>query len=441
MIAISLFFSFIIALVFLSASIVVLLSHMYFNQTVPSFIANDPGLIVLHFASLVTIIPLAYVLSHQYHLKDAILSMLHLAIKTDEAIFDNIRELIIITDTDYTILSVNDAVEKTLQQPRLQIIKKPLFESIFLKDSAGNLVTKEKIESISLGEDTQNELFTLMRTPISENRFTLQIQPIKDLHGKINRISFIFSPINDTSATATTTLVTIQKAQVKYEALLEDIKNKISKKSSEDLTVEIVSLEKIEKDIAAFQQLQDSNFRLSLGKIDLAQLSKEVTFLEKDFATLLGVSLNFKIQNFGENDIRPLTVENFHGSIENFTGPFFKARCDMRLLSVLTKKLIDLMLYIASSQQSPVVSVSIEPKNKKVLTIKVVGTCPLLQKHEFSKLYEPYYGDLATKMNLQQGSGLDGILIKMISEKINAPISIAYNSKLSQLSFNLEIVR
>jgi PAS domain-containing protein len=140
MIALSFLFSFSIAVIFLLLSLIVLFLDVSAMHNLIIFFQKDLSTIILQMVSFVTIIPMAYIVSQQYHIKEAISNAIRTKVTTDEAILERVNELIIVTDTHLRILSVNDAVERTLQKSRSELIDKPLFDMFLLKDVTGALV-------------------------------------------------------------------------------------------------------------------------------------------------------------------------------------------------------------------------------------------------------------------------------------------------------------
>src|SRR5882724_445421 len=134
MIGLSFIFSFSLAVFFLFSCLIVLFIDVSFFPNAFALLVNDPGLTLLQFASLLVIIPIAYIISRQYHMKDALAGALRAKIQTTEAIIQSLPELIIVTDEYFKILSTNDATVRTLQRSRSELLDKPLFDILLLKD-------------------------------------------------------------------------------------------------------------------------------------------------------------------------------------------------------------------------------------------------------------------------------------------------------------------
>src|SRR5579859_1905452 len=121
MIGLCFIFSFWAALFFLVTSFIVIFLDIAFHQNIVSVFLDDPSTLILQVVSLISIIPIAYVVSQKYHVKDWLSSVLRKKVLTDETILESLHELIIVTDSNLRILSVNDAVERTLRQSRSEL--------------------------------------------------------------------------------------------------------------------------------------------------------------------------------------------------------------------------------------------------------------------------------------------------------------------------------
>lgn len=188
MIALSFLFSFSIAVIFLLFAFVTIFIDMSFYQNVMTLLLHSPTMILLQVVSLLSIIPLAYLVSEHYHTREILANLLRQKVNRDETIFSNLSEMIIVTDETLIILSVNDAAIKSLQHSRATLLGKPLFDVLLLKDGKNKLVTKETFSKIS-----SSETFTLMRSPSAKRTVNLQIQAIKNRQEGQHEIGFIIT--------------------------------------------------------------------------------------------------------------------------------------------------------------------------------------------------------------------------------------------------------
>ena len=438
MIGVSFIFSFPIAMLFLLISFIIIFIDISLYQSIAAILLEDPTTIVLQVISLISIIPLSYIVAQQYHAKDILSRRLKKRLATDDAIFSNLNEMVIITDSEFFIISVNDAAARMLQQSRSELLEKLLFNVLLLKNQNNKLLTKEtffpegKVDKF-IGE------FTLMRSPIPQKQITIQAQPITrpDDAKAITEISFIISYVN--ASTESSTTVTRDRARARYDALMQRIKKQLGKIEEKKTKENLLLLEKIEKDIYILPLIKTYAEKHEAGPIDLAQLCKQIVTLNEDFAKRWDVAINFALPNFGEKDIAPLTVKNYPVKPEQLTGPFFTVSCDVRQIEFAIQKLLDIAILLASNETTPHVTLNVERAEQESVLVHIAGSCPLLKEEELKAILIPYYDTLNNKTNLQIGSGLEGFIVKQITETLSLPLAMKYDEDKSEAVFALRI--
>lgn len=427
MIGLCFIFTFPSALVFLVVSFAVIFVDISFHQSITSLFLENPSSIVLQVVSLISIIPIAYVISQKYHVKDWLASVLRKKVLADEIILESLHELIIVTDSNFRILSVNDAVERTLLQSRSELLYTPIFNALLLKDKHGNLVTKETFfpkGDLSEKPIAITDSFTIFKSSLPQRDVTIQVETITDVETNINQVSFILSSVQQVAPVANTTNAMIERARVAYEAMSEDIKKKLSLSQPNEIQTQMILLDKIESDIYNTLLRKGGVIKNATSRIDIAKLCKHVVALEQDFANGFHVGIDFKLTNFDQEDIAPLTVKNFQVTPDELTGPFFTVACDVKNIELVIKKLLDMSVFLASTENNPHITVSIARTEKELITIKINGSCPVIKQEEQSNMFVPYYGVLAEKTNLRLGSGLEGFLVQTISDTLQLPLII-----------------
>lgn len=341
---------------------------------------------------------------------------------THELSGNSLNEFVIVTDPSLTILSLNDAAAAALQKSRAELLNKHLLEVFLLKEKNGNVVSKE---TFAPTKDTEE--YILIRASFPPRNIILHIQSLTDLTGKMNHISFVMRFKDQPLATEAELLnITIDKAKTKYEAISEHVK-KILFQKHKDIGTKILLLQKIENDVFEAQFLQAHIQKNTINKVDLAQLAMQTAKLEQEFANALHVPLTFTIRNFGQQDIQPL-VKDYSIRPDQFTGPFFTVDSDFKKLEIIIKKLIDIGIFLASTESKPGVNLSIEREDQnKTILIQMTTNCPKLPPANFKDLFIPYYGSLSSSTNLRTGSGLEGFLIKNLCEQLNIQVATNYH--------------
>lgn len=439
MIGISLIFNFSVSLLFMVASCVVIALDISSQQNLIMYILNDPYATILQISSLIPILPVSYIISQHYHFKDKLSKMLHSQVIRDETILANIDELIIITDTKLRILSVNDAVEKAIQKSDNEMIGRPIYEILLMKDNKGKLVNNKTFLPDDKGnpKSFSNE-FILVNSRLPQRKIRLFIQPVKDPENKINQISFIISNINQKDQRNYPPSITLTKTKAKHDAIIEKIKQELLHESLAEIRMEIILLEEIQNDIYISQELKYNLEYNDKSHIDVSQLCKQTVLRQQDLASGFKVPLEFKILDFGIEDIAPLTVKNFPVKTDQFTGPFFTVRTDIKSLTIIIKKLLGMGIFLASTETNPFTLLSIQRRDKNSIAIKIESSCPALSNEELTNLTIPYYDELYNKTNLHLGSGLEGYLAKTLCDELNIPLDIKYKNNTITFSLNLK---
>lgn len=442
MIGLCFVFSFPSALIFLCTSFIVIFIDISFRQSITSLFLENPSSIVLQLVSLISIIPIAYIISQKYHVKDWLASVLRKKVMADEVILESLHELIIVTDANFRILSVNDAVERTLRQSRSELLYTPIFDALLLKDNKGNLVTKETF--FPKGDIAEEPIaipdtFTIFKSALPQRDVTIQVETIKDSETNINQVSFILSTLEKTAPVIATTNAMIERARVTYEAMSEDIKKKLAQSQPGEVQIQMILLDKVESDIYNTLLRKGGVIKNVVSRIDIAKLCKNVVVLEQDFAKGFHVDVNFHLANFDQHDIAPLTVQNFQVTPEQLTGPFFTVECDVKNVELVIKKLVDMSVLLASTEANPQVTVNVERGENDVIIVRINASCPIIKKEEQTDMFVPYYGALADKTNLHVGSGLEGYLVQTIHEVIGMPLEIT--PKIGSIEFKVTLNR
>ena len=134
------------SLLFLASSALVLVGSMFLDGSTQSLWLQDPAATILYIISFLSVVPLVLLLTRNYNLKDTIVTLLTNQVKVDENILAELNELVFITDRNGNILAVNDAVEETLLKAGEELLHRPLFSVLFLRDKDGTVINQENLK-------------------------------------------------------------------------------------------------------------------------------------------------------------------------------------------------------------------------------------------------------------------------------------------------------
>ncbi len=440
--ACSFFFSFQIALVFLVFIVIVLGVNTLFSPVLLSSFVTDPVTPLAYFISFFSMLPLAYLLSERYHLKDKLANMLSSQIAVEETILESLHEIVIVTDTSYRILSVNEAAERALHRSRVELINVPLFSVLYVKDKNGNLLKENALSLAAISEKAKKGMaltmqdLLLLSTGAGPTKVSLQVKPIADIEGKITQISFIISDAVQKEEVHKD----LELATTKHQAMIENLKQLLRRENLFALNTKLSLIAKAEQDIFTARLIEDHPVVEKKVRIDIARLCQSLLKGEKELADAFHVLLDFSFINFGKNDIESLIAHaKFALSYQQLTGPFFTVSCDVKQISIVLQKLIEISILLASSEVRPFVKASIARDGNAALIVTITASCPPIIPEQEGDLFVRYYGRLSDRTNLRIGSGLEGYLAKTITGQLNIPLSVEIVEDSGMVIFSLRI--
>jgi hypothetical protein len=118
---------------------------------------------------------------------------------------------------------------------------------------------------------------------------------------------------------------------------------------------------------------------------------------------------------------------------------------DFRWFDYLIQKLVDISIFLASSTTLPLVKLTLEgkqttsSKNSNLIIIKFHCASPILTSEKQKLIFVQNYEELGNETNLKLGSGLEGLIVKYICEKLSIPLNAEFDQQSSNLIFTLEI--
>lgn len=436
---ISLLFSTSTSVMFVLFSFIILISGMVFDKTTLFQLYADPATAILYVISFLSIIPLAQLLVHKYKIKDNILTLLSNQIETEESIMAELNELVFVTGKEARILAINVAVEQVLHKTKEELLNQDLFSVLFLKDKDGKLINKNTLDLDLVLKEKKTKhisgISLLATSSLGNNSVSMSIKPITGLKGEVDQFSFIISGNAHVTADAHKDL---EEASARHNAKTEEMKKRLVIKDQEEFYA-FVLMTKAEQDILTARAIEDHSIEEKKIRVDVAALCKDAIISGKDFALAFHVLLQFDLPNFGKKDIEPMVTSLFQIIPERFTGPFFTAVCEARYLSIAIQKLLEVGVLLASSEKNPQVRLSVDRKNETEFEICVVASAPVVALEEQTDLLSMYYGALASKTNLNRGSGLEGYLAKKITDILNIPLKVDIDQSKNRVSFVLFI--
>jgi PAS domain-containing protein len=434
-IALSFISTFQLSLFFLFSTILLLISDFFIHKNIYLITDRDVFLIVLQVILLLIINPLIYLLAQRYHLRDKLFIKVSQKLMIEESILATVSDLLIITDTYFHILSVNEAAERLLHQSQLSLANKPLFDSLILKGQNGVLINEQTLFKDAKKPESIAGEYVLFKSPQPQRKVTMKVKPLTDVDGKINQICFV---INDSLQNIPSPQI-YAESKARLEAMIEHLKKNCNTKELQGIKSQLLLMQKVEHDLFTIYNIENNLLKPRTFRADVALLARQIIQAEQDFSTFFHHSLTFSLPNFGQADVAPFSVERFPIKPEDLTGPFFTAMVDTTLLSLLFEKLVDLHILLGTSTAALETKVTLERKDAHALLLIVAGRDVILTEDERQGLFEPYYPLITTNTNLRLGSGLEGYLVNKLADLLKYHLQVLYDHSAHTLSFIVEI--
>ena len=301
------------------------------------------------------------------------------------------------------------------------------------------VVTKENLKlGVLLQEKMPLEiqhLSLLGSASFAEGQVSMRIRPITNLQGVAEQISIIVSSAAQVTQGAQKHL---EEAVARHYAMIEELKRRLRATDADNFST-FVLVSKAEKDILTAKAIEEQSIAEKKVSVDVASLCKDAAALEGDFAHAFHVPVQFTLPNFDMNDIAPLVTPLFTIDPARFTGPFYTVFCEVNHLSIAIQKLLDIGVLLASGENDPLVHLRIEREGTSGLIVSITASAPSVALQHTADIFVMYYGALAGKTSLGQGSGLEGYLAKRITDALHVPLNIFPDNEQNHITFQLRI--
>ena len=418
------------SLSFLVLSVALLVMNILLNSQMLALFQDDPGTVLLYFVSFVVVIPLAQFLMYTYHIKDTISKILkeyiQIGEKREESILQGLSEIVVVTDKNLTVISVNESAEKSLGVNAAGIIGKSLLAAVPLKDEAKNPIKAEALSADKVIADKTTRiiqgLLFQFKSDTQPRRVIVQARPITDSDGEVNQIVFI---INDALISDSWQRHSdLEQSRAKFRSLAENLTKSLLGSKLNDKALWAELLVNIEEDLLTAQEIEDHLIKQIISFQDVAFMAKEIVSSKQQLASGLGIYLNFVLpkEEIAENALLSLAESDFPKEALPVSG--FTIPTDKKWLEEVLKKAVDLFLLLASEKSGTKVQLAVIKQGDKAIIISLSCPYPPLDPRQQTELFTQYYGSLQTTTNLKLGSGLEGFIIKSVTSQLNIPLTV-----------------
>lgn len=428
---------------FLIFSLGVLIFHIWYDSNLSQFFRDDPWSTVIYGLSIIIVIPLALFLSHSNSVKNKFTSFLKdyifMSESRQKSIMTALSNLVIVTDKNLSIVSVNTALERLLKLSASQVINKPLFEIIKLKDSAGSPVSPEMLpinQSISdkathfaEGYGLETKIQTLPK-PV-----TIQIKPVTNTQGQVTQIIFVFT--DPTVKIGFNTHPTIEQAVKRHDYLLSLITDPKSNLSASAIQLLILEIAHIEEDVLTVQEMEDHPLQEVIGFEDMVAFIEKIIEAKKHFFILLNALPQLNFEDDTKSEAAFLSIKSSDLNQGTSALSKYSAPVDGYLVKIILEKLIDIGAFITASQpqKQMTVNLTLVDMDKTVL-ININLPSGDMKATDIPNLFLKDYPGLKFP-TLKDSSGLEGYIVSKISKTIQLELTPSLNNITKTLTFSL----
>lgn len=435
------------SLSFLVFSIILLVINILLNPQMLTIFQDDPGTILLYFVSFVVVIPLAQFLMYSYHIKDTLSKILkeyiQIGEKREESILQGLSEIVVVTDRNLNIISINESAEKSLGISASGLIGKSLVTAIPLQDETKNPIKTEalSVDKVIADKTTRiiQGMFFQFKSESQLRRVIVQARPITDSAGEVNQIVFI---INDALISDSWQRHSdLEQARLKHQALVSDLCQLLLKSNQSDKATLVSLLANIDEDLLLAQEIEDHLIKKIISFQDVAVMAKEIIKNKQQLAQGLGVSLKFLLpkEELAEAALLNLAESDFPKESLPVSG--FTIPTDKKWLEIIIKKILDLALLLSSTKPGTEVQLTVLKQGAKVITLSISLPNHSLTPLQQQELFTQYYGSLQTSSNLKLGSGLEGFIVRSVASQLNIPLGVRVETTPPRLVIELILAK
>jgi len=427
-------------IIYLVSSLGVLIFHISFDKNLNQFFQNDPWAVAIYALSIIIVIPLALYLSHSNSVKskfnDLLRDYIEMSEKRQKSILTAISNMVIITNTELKITSVNIAVERLLHISAQEVEGKPLNEVLFLKNQQGFTIflddlpiqqaLTDKASHIVEGYSIETRIDTIPK-PI-----TIQIRPLTNPQGETTQVVFVLT--DPLVKIGFNTHPTVNDALRKRDLLLASLTSP-KPLLALSATQIIVLITHIEEDILIAQEMEDHPLQEVIGFADLVSLTKQVVAQKSVFYQSIG---NIPQVSFEDDDRSETAFLNLHSQeLGQFKMSKYTVAVDRYLLKLVLEKMIDFAVLAGGPQNKIQIRLSLLPENIKIEIL--MPSANLTQNDLLNFLNKNYPG--IKLPNLNKSSGLEGYIAGKISRTINLSVETALNPYKKTVTIALSVLK
>lgn len=422
-ITLSFLLSFLASLAFVLLTLISLGVNIYFNPNELKLIKDDPGTVLLYGVSFLVIIPLAQIITKKYHIKDELSKILSHKVQVGESVLESLSELVVITDPNLKIVSVNEALKRLLNTSDSEVVDKNLFDILILKDSDEQPATLESVSIDKVLVEHTSRIVSgfLLFVPskVAPFRVSIQIRPIIDGQGKIDQLSFVITEGQGISSSSHD----IEEAFKDQENRIEMLREELKKRSLSNLDTQVELIDKTEQDILILEEIEDHGIKERSILTDVAELTQNIVNIKQIFASSLGVALKFNLEEDDTKEASMLALKKQNVAISLLSSDF-TTPLDPKWVKILISEIIDIAILLSINTNNRFVEIHlIKNPDPSLVNINITTSFSIIESDN-NFLFEKFYPKLKQKKILNLSTGLEGFISKTIANQLNIPLII-----------------
>ncbi|MBI2020057.1 PAS domain-containing protein [Candidatus Daviesbacteria bacterium] len=431
---------------FLGLTLLVLILGLFLDQKMSLLFQEDPGSVILYGISFLIIIPLAQFLMQTYHIKDTISKMLiersRLSQIREESILQSLAEMILVTDKNLRILSVNEAYQKLFHQTGSELINKSLVEVLPLKDKNGQPIEPKSLSIENILTDKVTRIIKGYYLSTANNHSTeviIQIRPITDSANQVNQMVFVITDAKEKDKYGLGH-PDLNLTLTKYRSGIEDLKKTLVATNLPELQSRIEILSHIEEDLLTAMELEDHPIQKNTTLEDIAYLCKKIADGKGLFAQKLGISLQFNLPEEENAEYTLIQLRDKNISQKVLGISVFTTPVDIKWFQIAISRLVDLAIFLTLGSAKPSVEVKLALDQNQNVSV-LISSQALISEQDKSNLFVKYYDGLEAKTKLSLGSGLEGFIAKSITDQLFIPLNVALGKYPDRVMFTLQLAK
>ncbi|OGD86820.1 hypothetical protein A2164_02595 [Candidatus Curtissbacteria bacterium RBG_13_35_7] len=422
-----------IAISFISATVFLILTNIFLDQSLAEFLSQSPFLNILYLISYIALIPFSYILAKEYKIKEEWARILEQQIATsksqEEELLKNITEIIIVIDPQFNIVYLNQAATKFTKYGN-EAIKQDFYKLFKFKDGEGRDLFPYSLPFLETIKSKAPQILENLQIQTKEKTFTkidMKIIPAITQEKPLGLILIIQDRSHKdytqkkVENITTAALGKFLDSLTRQKTVLHSIKqNNISLLQLNNLINQNLELSRFAQDFVYTLKLESGEIGALSDLLDLGEIIQDIMAEELIRAQDFNIMLYSKPQETEQEIVQPRSKSNIFRKHKIFPEVYITGNKSWIRNSV--QRILELVY--RTSYKNSIVTLNVK-RIENMAKIEVVSPKNKLQAPQAYDLFEKFHGSLAMHPDLLTTSGLEGYIAKSLLERMGASIKIS----------------